>query len=460
MNTPSERVLVVDDDRAMCVTLERGLVRAGYDVVTASTGSEALDLLATDDFDVVVTDLQLGGMNGLELCKRTFEVVPGLPVIVITAFGSLESAIGAIRAGAYDFVSKPVDVELIGLAIARAVEFRRLKTDLQRLRQAVGEFGGAGELLGNSSAMRRVGDLVGRVRDSDVTVLITGESGSGKEVVARNLHRTGRRAAGPFVAVNCAALPDHLLESELFGHVRGAFTDAKSARTGLLLQATSGTLFLDEVGEMPLQLQPKLLRALQDRTVRPVGSDREIPFDVRIVAATNKDLVAAVERGTFREDLYYRLNVFEIELPPLRVRETDILLLAQHFLSEIAQQSGKEIRGLAPEVARRMLDYRWPGNVRELRNCVERAVALARFDQITVDDLPERVRDSTPDRLHRSAPEPDGLVSLEEVERRHIARVLEAVGGQRAAAAKVLGIDRKTLFRKLERWNQDSEPER
>lgn len=459
MNSCPGSVLVVDDDQAMRETLERGLVRAGYDVATVPTGNEALELLAARDFEVMVTDLHLGQMNGLELCERTFEIVPGLPVIVITAFGSLESAIGAIRAGAYDFVSKPIDVELIELAIARAVEFRRLSTDLQRLRHAVDQFQGVGELLGNSSAMRRIGDLVSRIRDSDLTVLITGESGSGKEVVARALHRTGRRAGGPFVAVNCAALPDQLLESELFGHVRGAFTDAKSARTGLLLQATSGTLFLDEVGEMPLQLQPKLLRALQDRTVRPVGSDREVPFDARVVAATNKDLVAAVERGTFREDLYYRLNVLEIELPPLRVRETDILLLAQHFLSEIAEQSGKGVRGLAPEAARKMLDYRWPGNVRELRNCVERAVALARFDQITVDDLPERVRDFTPSRSPTSVPESDGLVSLDEVERRHIARVLESVGGQRAAAAKVLGIDRKTLFRKLERWNQDPEAE-
>jgi two-component system response regulator HydG len=296
-------------------------------------------------------------------------------------------------------------------------------------------------------------ELIERMTGSPVTVLVTGESGTGKELVARALHRGGPRRHGPFVAVNCAALPEPLLESELFGHARGAFTDARSARTGLLVGADRGTLLLDEIGEMPQGMQVKLLRALQERLVRPVGAGEEIAFDARIVAATNSDLGAAVEAGTFREDLYYRLNVVQIDLPPLRARGNDVLLLAQHFLERARVRAGKDVRGLSSDAARRLLAYRFPGNVRELQNCMERAVALARYDEIMPEDLPERIVHSRPTPVELpSAEDPADLPPLAEIERRYILGVLEAVGGQRLRAAQILGIDRKTLYRKLETY--------
>jgi two-component system response regulator HydG len=302
--------------------------------------------------------------------------------------------------------------------------------------------------------MRRVYEVLDRISDSAVTVLITGESGTGKELVARALHRRGSRCDGPFVAINCAAMPESLLESELFGHVRGAFTDARTSRVGLLLRAHRGTLLLDEIGEMPPGMQAKLLRALEERRVRPVGGSDEVPFDARIVAATNRDLAAAVEAGAFREDLYFRLNVMQIDLPPLRARGNDVLLLAQRFLERSSHRAGRPVIGIAPEAARKLLAYHWPGNVRELHNCMERAVALARYEQITVDDLPERITAYRPARIDLpSGEDPDNLPPLDEIDRRYVVRVLEAVGGHRARAAAILGVDRKTLYRKLERWN-------
>ena len=441
------RALIIDDDRAMRDVLARGLSQMGFAIETAATGAEALERVAAEDFDALITDLSMAGMNGLELCQRALSIQPGLPVIVITAFGSLDSAIGAIRAGAYDFLPKPFDIEVAALALERAVQVRRLRRDLARLEEAVDRSADFGALLGESRAMRELQDLIERVRESDVTVLVTGESGTGKELVARTLHRSGRRSEGPFVAINCAALPESLLESELFGHTKGAFTDAKADRAGLLVQASGGTLFLDEVGEMPLGMQAKLLRALQDRTVRPVGGNREVSFDARIVAATNRDLTAAVEGRAFREDLYFRLNVLEIRVPPLRERGKDVLVLAQRFIEQESATSGKPVRGISPDAAQRLSNYAWPGNVRELRNCIERAVALARFDQITLDDLPDRIRHDMSVRDHD-----DELLSLDEIERRHVLRVLAALDGKRAAAARVLGLDRKTLYRKLERW--------
>ena len=300
--------------------------------------------------------------------------------------------------------------------------------------------------------MKAVYELLERVAESDASVLITGESGTGKEMVARALHRRGRRNAGPFVAVNCAAMPEALLESELFGHVKGAFTDARTARTGLFVKASGGTLFLDEIGELPLPLQPKLLRALQERAVRPVGSDDEVPFQVRLVAATNRDLETAVEERRFREDLFFRINVIHVEMPPLRARGSDVLLLAQHFLVKDAALAGKPVTGISAAAAEKLLAYSWPGNVRELQNCIERAIALTQFHEIAVDDLPERVRAYRGSQIVISADDLGELVPMEEVERRYVLRVLEAVGGSRTRAAKVLGFDRKTLYRKLERY--------
>ncbi len=300
-------------------------------------------------------------------------------------------------------------------------------------------------------------DLIERVAASESTVLVTGESGTGKELVARALHGRSPRRRGPFVALNCAAMPEALLESELFGHARGAFTDAKSARLGLLAQADGGTLFLDEIGEMPIGVQPKLLRAVQERRFRPVGSDAETAFDARILAATNRDLEAAVEEKRFREDLYYRINVIRLDLPPLRSRGTDVLLLAQHFVVAHAARAGKDVTGIAPATAEKLLAYSWPGNVRELSNCVERAVALTRYAELTVDDLPPKVRDHRAANVVVATDDPAELVALEEVERRYILRVLEALGGNKTRAAQVLGLDRKTLYRKLDRYGVPTE---
>jgi two-component system response regulator HydG len=294
--------------------------------------------------------------------------------------------------------------------------------------------------------------LVNRAAESDATALITGESGTGKELIARALHQHSRRHDGPFIAVSCAAMPETLLESELFGHARGAFTDAKTPRTGLLLQASGGTLLLDEIGDMPLGLQPKLLRAIEDRRLRPLGENTERPFDVRLVCATNRDLEADIEEKRFRADLFYRINVIHVELPPLRARDGDVLPLAQHFVQHFSRVVAKQVAGVSTAAAEKLLAYSWPGNVRELRNCIERAVALTRFEEIAVEDLPEKVQNYRRSRVVVDLDDTAHLVSMEEVERRYILRVLEAVGGQRTKAAQILSLDRKTLYRKLERW--------
>ncbi|MGZ3477373.1 MAG: sigma-54-dependent transcriptional regulator, partial [Polyangiales bacterium] len=367
------RVLVVDDEASMRDYLQTALPRRGFEVSACATAEEASARLTSEEVDVVLTDLNMPGTTGIELCSRVVQSHPDVPVIVLTAFGNFQSAVEAIRAGAYDFLTKPVHLEPLSIALERAVQHRRLRTKVKRLRLAVEHGRGLGELVGQSPSMQEVYDLLARVADSDATVLVTGESGTGKEVVARALHRRGRRASGPFVAINCAAMPESLLESELFGHVRGAFTDAKASRTGLFLQAHGGTLFLDEIGELPLSLQPKLLRALQEKRVRPVGATQEMPFDARIVAATNRDLETAVEEGRFREDLFFRINVIQIDLPPLRARGNDILYLAQTFLRTFAERASKKVIGLSTSAGQKMLEYSWPGNVRELQNAMERA---------------------------------------------------------------------------------------
>jgi two-component system response regulator AtoC len=443
------RILIVDDDQSTCSLVELGLRPEGFEVISATSGPEALSLLESEEIEVVLTDLNMGSMSGIDLCQQIGQRHPDLPVIVVTAFGSLETAIAAIRAGAYDFVTKPFEMEALALAVGRALRHRQLRAEVKRLRAAVGEEGWSDDLVGTSPAMATLRSLLERVAKSDATVLITGESGTGKEVVAKTLHRKGRRSAGPFVAVNCAAMPEPLLESELFGHVRGAFTDAKSARTGLLVQASGGTLLLDEIGEMPLGLQPKLLRALEERKVRPVGGSTEVTFDARIIAATNRDLETAIEEGRFREDLYYRINVLNVPLPPLRSRGGDVLLLAQHFIEHFAQQSQKEVQGLASATAAKLMAYPWPGNIRELRNCMERAVALTRYDCIAPEDLAEKIRDYHSKHVVIAGDDLNELVPLEEVERRYILRVLEAAGGNKSLAAQSLGVNRKTLYRKL-----------
>ncbi len=448
----SGSILLAEDDRSMCELLQAGMPRRGFEVTWRTSATEALATLLERDFDVVVTDLNMPGTNGIELCERVVANRPDIPVVVITAFGSLDTATAAIRAGAYDFITKPFDLDALRLTLDRALQHRRLRDEVKRLQRVVTCSRGFGEILGTSAPMQRVLDLVSRAAESDTTVLVTGESGTGKELIARALHQQSRRCNGPFVAVSCAALPEALLESELFGHVRGAFTDAKTARTGLMNKASGGTLLLDEIGDAPLGIQPKLLRALEERRIRPVGEDVERAFDARLICATNRDLEAAIEEGRFRADLYYRVNVIHIDLPPLRAREGDVLLLAQHFVHHFAAASGKAVVGVSAAAAQRLLSYSWPGNVRELRNCIERSVALTRFEEITVDDLPEKVQSYRNSRVVVDLDDTSHLPTIEEVEKRYILRVLEAAGGQRTRAAEILGVDRKTLYRKLERW--------
>jgi two-component system response regulator HydG len=453
----TRRVLVVDDDPEMCAMVASGL--QAYETRTCTSVASAFEVLEADDFDVVVTDLRMPRVGGLELCRRVVASRPDTPVIVITAFGSMETAIEAIRAGAYDFVTKPFELAALRMAVRKAVEHRDLSKRVHRLEQALRESRAMDDMLGASPAMRRLFDLLERVSPSDSTVLITGESGTGKELVARALHRRSVRAHRPFIAINCAAMPESLLESELFGHVKGAFTDARSDRVGVFQRADGGTIFLDEIGELPLGLQPKLLRVLQERTIRPVGGGQEMPFDARVIAATHRDLEAAVEDGRFREDLFYRVNVIQIGVPPLRARGNDILLLAQHFIERFAAITERPVTGILPAAAEKMLAYHWPGNVRELQNCIERAVTLCRFAELTVEDLPDKIRDSRPSRLVLDTEDLSELVPMEEVERRYVLRVFEAAGQNKSFAAKILGFNRKTLYRKLRRWGAiDAEP--
>lgn len=453
------RVLVVDDDQSMCELIKTDLVSRGIEADWRTSAADALNDVRDGSYDVILTDLQMPGMDGLALCERIVANRPDIPVVVMTAFGSMEAAVAAIRAGAYDFVSKPVELDMLALTLQRAIQHRSLCQQVRLLSDKVQQSKRFSQLIGESPVMLKLFDQLRRIAETESSVLMTGESGTGKELVARALHDEGRRHAQPFVAVNCAALPEPLLESELFGHKRGAFTDAHSDKRGLLQQADGGTLFLDELGELPLTLQPKLLRAIEERKVRPVGGEKELPFDVRLICATNRDLETAVEEKRFREDLYFRVNVIQINLPPLRSRGTDVLLLAQHYLEEFAAASGKKIAGLSQATAQKLLDYSWPGNVRELRNAIERAVALTQYDHIAVDDLPERIRNYRGTHLELAGENPSDLLPMEEIERRYIRHVLKATHGNRTQTAQILGFDRKTLYRKLKQMGEDASDE-
>ena len=444
------RILFVDDDPLTLESITLGLEGAGFVVDAVRSAKEASERLATtNDYDLLVSDLQIGRDSGLDLCAHAREVRPNLPAILVTGHASVKTAIEAMRQGVWDYLTKPVSLDELELQARRAIEHSRLSDELTRLRQ--GARFDDDTFLGQSAVMRDLKDLVARVASTDVGVLLLGESGTGKEVVARAIHDRSARRDGPFVAINCAALPETLLESELFGHARGAFTDAKKARRGLFLDASGGTLFLDEIGEMPLPMQPKLLRALQERVVRPVGGEQLLPFDTRVIAATNRDLATLVGEGAFREDLYYRLNVVQVDLPALRARGNDILMLAQAFVERFAARHKVAVKGISPAAAERLLAHSWPGNVRELMNAIERGVALSRGELLEVADLPERIREAEKKRLDFASDDTDDLVPLAELEQRYILKVLSAVDGNKTQAAKILGIDRKTLLRKLKR---------
>jgi len=450
------KLLFIDDDTAVCDAISATLTARGYQVVCANSGASALQALAHSAFDVVVTDLNMPGMSGLELCRRTHISQPEVPVVLVTAFGSVQSAVGALRAGAYDFISKPLQVPELLLTLDRALEPRQRKNDAEPASEALAKPPLLDVTVGDSAAMRHVYAMVTRLCATDVTVLITGESGTGKELIARAVHQRSARSAGPFVAINCAAIQPTLLESELFGHARGAFTDARTQRRGLFLEANGGTLFLDEIGEMPLATQVKLLRALQERVVRPVGSEREVPFDARVLSATSRDLEHEVAAKRFREDLYYRINVIHVQVPPLRARGHDITLIAEHYIRLFSAQFKREVRGLDPRVEQRLLSYPWPGNVRELKNCMERAVAMCEGPTISMQDLPERVLTFAASQFAPSPEQSGELLSMDEVERRYVLQVLEAVHGSRAEAARTLGFDRRTLYRKLKSYGEES----
>jgi two-component system response regulator HydG len=439
------KLLLVEDDPEMLLLVSEHLEGEGYAVVGAGRGAEAIGELRSGEFDVVLTDLRMPGVDGMDVLRTARETQPGVPVILFTAFGSIETAIQAIRQGAYDYVTKPFALEEITLLVGRALEHRRLRAENISLRQELEGRYRFENLLGKSPAMQAVFALIRQAAPGDASILISGESGTGKELVAKALHYNSPRSERPFVPINCAAIPASLLESELFGHVKGAFTGAVKARRGLFREAEGGTLFLDEIGDLAPELQAKLLRVIEDRAVRPVGSDEAIPMDLRLMAATNKDLPARIREGSFREDLYYRLAVIPIQLPPLRERREDIPLLAEHFLRRAEAASGKAIRGFTPEAMSALLQHPWPGNVRELENVVERAATLAASAEIPPEAL---LLDAS------AAPAPAHLLAqaarrptLDELTAEYVSLVLRETGGDKEKAAQILGVSKRTLYR-------------
>ena len=437
-------IMVVEDDDDLRRMMESALKCHGYSVVSHSRGRQALHDLESIDVDAVVTDLRMPDMDGLELLARIRDAYPRVGTLLVTAYADLQCATEAIRIGVDDFLRKPFSVDVLHEAVARLEQRRRDLPPKKRLWQ-MPEAPSFREIVGSSAAMRDLVHQLQRISDSDCTVLITGESGTGKELVARSLHDHGPRQSMPFLAINCAALPPDLLESELFGHLKGSFTGASQNAMGLFAAASGGSLLLDEVGTLPLELQPKLLRVLQERTVKPLGGQSETRFDARLIAATNRDLDAAVTEGSFRRDLLFRLDVVRVHVPPLRERDQDVLELARHFLQKHCARSGRSVPVLTREAIERLTSYDWPGNVRELENYMQAALALANEGRIDAQHVPPHVRrEAKPART----PESD-LPLLETVEREHIARVLRAVGGNKAAAARILGINRVTLYRKL-----------
>ncbi|NUO51067.1 MAG: sigma-54-dependent Fis family transcriptional regulator [Polyangiaceae bacterium] len=438
-------VLVVDDEPSNLSSIEKIFQKDGMRVLTAPSARAALDLLRAHRVDVVLTDLMMPAVSGLELLRAIRQAAPDVEVVLMTAYGTVETAVQAMREGAYDFVEKPLKRMTIVKTVRKAAERRTLTLENRQLKQELNFLTGR-EIVGTSPALRRVLDIVLQAAPSSATVLVLGESGTGKELLARYIHQHSARATAPFVAVNCSAIPETILEAELFGHERGAFTGAHARRDGRFARADGGTLFLDEIGELSPGVQVKLLRVLQEGEYEPVGGDT-VRADVRVVAATNKDLRAEVAAGRFREDLYYRLNVIAITAPPLRTRREDIPLLVDHFLGIYCKKNNKPRLGVSKDVTAKLMDYSWPGNVRELENVIERAVVLCRGDRLTLDDLPDTVRDSEP-------AEPSSITfsvgtPLDEVERRLIRETLRQAKGDKSVAAQLLGISTRTIYRKL-----------
>jgi DNA-binding NtrC family response regulator len=443
------RILLVEDEVNMARTLAKNLERAGYTVEHAPQGEAALACLAAASFDVVLTDLKMPVMDGMALLHAMHERGITAEVVVLTGYGTIESAVEAMKLGAADYLIKDARPQEILLTIERVLKVDALKRENARLRAELGRLHGFGDLIGDSPAMRAVYRMIATVSANRSTVLVSGESGTGKELVARTIHERGPLAAGPFVAINCAGLSETLLDSQLFGHRRGAFTGAVSDHDGVFRAAEGGTLFLDEVAEIPLSLQAKFLRAVEQREVTPIGNSLPVPVDVRLIAATNRDLETEVRGGRFRTDLYYRLDVVHIDLPPLRVRPDDVPLLVEHFLERFSRLYQVAPKRIAAEALERLRTYAWPGNVRELQNAIERAFALSVADTITLDDLPPAVRGRVP---ADGGPSEEEVTTLEESERRLFAAALRKSGGNKNEAARLLGIDRQRLYRKIEKY--------
>ena len=447
----SYRILIIDDDTSLRRVLEYNLQEEGYEVIAAADGGEGLACFDEQQPDLVITDLKMPGASGFQVLKIIGEKAPGLPVIVITAFGAVETAVEAMKLGAYDYITKPFNRDALRLTVRKALEMRGLSEENRRLREELTDRAEFRNIIGVSRAMEQVFGVVRKVADTDATVLITGESGTGKELVAKAIHSLSSRRAAPFVAINCAAIPRDLLESELFGHVRGAFTGAVRDKPGKFQLAEGGTIFLDEVGDLPVDLQPKLLRALQEREIDPVGGAAARKIDVRVVAATNSDMTEACAAGRFREDLYYRLAVIEVALPPLRARSEDIPLLVKHFSGRF----GASMVDFAPETLAALQGYAWPGNVRELENTVERLMIMRNGNLITREELPAKIISETLVRGGRVVNLPSEGYPLEQLEREVVIEALERCGWNQTAAARFLSIPRHTLIYRMEKYRID-----
>ncbi len=445
---PKPVILIVDDEKNTREGLARAL-RKTYDILLAEDGPHALHLLSEKNIDILLSDIRMPGMDGMTLMQRALARTPQPVCVLLTAYGSIETAVDAMKHGAYDFLTKPVNLDRLDLLLQRALRERAMESENRRLHEQLDAKFGLEQIVGQSMAMQEVFDTIRQVAPTRANVLVQGESGTGKELVAQAIHRLSPRVHGPFVPVHCAALSQNLLESELFGHEKGAFTGATERRRGRFELADGGTLFLDEVSEIDPSIQVKILRVLEERKFERVGGQETLEVDVRLIAATNRDLKKMVDEGKFREDLYYRLYVVAIHLPPLRERTGDIPLLTQHFLKDLAHQNGKAIDSITPDALDTLTAYAWPGNVRELRNVIERMVVLARGDRLTVRDIPAAIRESAP---HRTILPTHAEISLQEAEKQLIVNALKAHGDNRTKAAAQLGISRRTLHRKLNEY--------
>jgi len=454
--TDLPRILVVDDDPGHLTTLKTIIKSWGYAVEGVDDGSAAVARVRETPYDVILMDVRMAQMSGLEALRRIKDYNPAIPVLIMTAYSSVASAVEALKAGAYDYLTKPLDFEVLKLGIERARDHSGLKSENQALKAELRAAFDLQNIIGKSRAMVALIDMIAMVAPSEATVLIAGESGTGKELIARCLHANSPRRDKPFVVVNCAAITETLLESELFGHEKGAFTGAERRREGRFMQAHQGTIFLDEVGEMPAAMQAKLLRVIQEREIQRVGGTEVLEVDVRILAATHRDLAAEVAAGRFREDLFYRLNVVALKVPPLRERQDDIPLLAGHFLTRYAERNRKTVRGFTPRCLDLLLRHDWPGNVRELENAVERAVILMAGDYVSEKDLPLSIAgagEALPAPGEPAAP--GGPRTLEDIEREAILATLQLTEGNKSKAAEMLGITRKTLYKKLKTYGEE-----